>query len=84
MSPFLYRGITFASLSFVGKMLVLMTLLVNNARGSEIMYLISFNILLDIWSWPELVFVGNLFITFRISFAFVFCRLNFEVVGVRR
>ena len=48
------------------------------------MYLISFNILLDIWSWPELVFVGNLFITFRISFAFVFCRLNFEVVGVRR
>ena len=55
-------------------MLVLKTWLVNNARGSEIMSLFNFfQYLHDIWSWPELVFVGMLFITFRISFAFVFC-----------
>ena len=46
--------------------------LTTNDRASAIIALISFRIMHDNSSWPELVFVDKLFITLIISFGLVF------------
>ena len=55
--------------------------LTNNYRGCAIIYLISFRIMHDILSWPELVFIGKLFITLIISYWLVCLRWNLEMLG---
>ena len=55
--------------------------LTTNDRGSAIIYLISFRIMHDILSWPELVFIGNLFITLIISFGLVCLKWNLDMIG---
>ena len=55
--------------------------LTTNHRGCAIISLISFRIMHDILSWPELVFIGKLFITLRISFGLVCLKWNLKVHG---
>ena len=55
--------------------------LTNNDRGCAIISLIYFRIKHDILSWPELVFIGKLFITLIISFGLVCLRWNLEMLG---
>ena len=51
-----------------------------NDRCSAITYLISFRIMHDILSWPELVFIGKLFITLIISVGLVCLKWNLEML----
>ena len=55
--------------------------LTNNYRGCAIISLISFRIMHDILTWPELVFIGKLFITLIISYGLVCLRWNLEMLG---
>ena len=55
--------------------------LTTNDRGCAIISLICFRIMHDILSWPELVFIGKLFITLIISFGFVCLNWNLEMLG---
>ena len=55
--------------------------LTTNDRGCAIISLISFRIMHDIFSWPELVFIGKLFITLIISFGLVCLNWNLEMLG---
>ena len=61
-----------ASFNLEGNIPVLRAWLTTNDRCSAIISLISFRIMHDILSWPELVFIGKLFNTFFISLGLVF------------
>ena len=79
LSTFLKSGITFASFNWEGNIPVLKAWVTTNDRSSTIIYFISFRIMHDILSWPELVFIGKLFTTLRppSSFGLVFLKWIF-------